>query len=961
MKIRKWFTEKLSHPYADQTFESRTSEIRSPDGQVVFHQDNVWVPNSWSQVATDILAEKYFRKTDVPPPATRDQKSGGVTFAQGKPKAHSRQEGGHDGETDARQVFHRLAGTWTHWGKQYGYFTQEEDARNFYDEICYMISHQIAAPNSPQWFNTGLHFAYGILGPAQGHYFVDPVTKLMQMSQSAYARPQPSACFIQRVTDDLVNPGGIMDLWVREARLFKYGSGTGSNFSDIRAQGEPLSGGGRSSGLMSFLKVGDRAAGVVKSGGTTRRAAKMVCVDLDHPEVESFIDWKLKEENKVASLVTGSKVIAENLRSLLGISQAESLNDSTEAGNELALQKAIQMAEAQHVPKALVRRALALRGEGRLAISFQEFDVDWQSEAYETVSGQNANNSLRIPNQFFEALDKKQSWQLRWRTDSQVSQEVSARSLWDKINFAAWACADPGLHFETTIQQWHTCPEGGKIRASNPCSEYLFLDDTACNLASLNLLSFYDQVSGQFQVEAFSHACRLWTIVLEISVLMAQYPSQEIARNCFDYRTLGLGYANLGALLMSMGLAYGSDEANAVTGAITAILTGIGYETSAEMARVLGPFEKYPQNREAMLRVIRNHHRAAHAAPPDEYEGLSILPTALDPTFCPPYLLQAAREAWDRALSEGTLHGFRNAQVSAIAPTGTIGLLMDCDTTGIEPDFALVKFKKLSGGGYLRRVNQSVGRGLSALGYSQKQVEQMLRHCIGNGSLQFAPYLNHETLIKCGLTPKELNQVERELSRSSHLEMVFIPKVLGTQFCERLWGISEKSWEENQESLLQKMGFTVSQIEAANQYVFGNLNLEEAPYLKPEHLPVFDCAYPSGKEGKRSLSVERHIAAMAAAQPFVSGGISKTINLPESASLKDVEEAFRSSWQKMLKSVSIYRDGSKLSQPLTVAPLVPSGGQKTESVSCIHCGKQTMVRGGTCFRCTSCGSTSGCS
>jgi len=894
MQIHRRFTKDLKSPYADQEFEARRSEIREPDGRVVFCQENVMVPKDWSQVATDILAQKYFRKTGVP-------KEG---------------ETGTQGENDSRQVFHRLAGCWTDWGKRYGYFSSDADATHFYDEICYMLSHQFAAPNSPQWFNTGLFYAYGINGPAQGHFYVDPKSKKLKESESSYEHPQPHACFIQSVDDDLVNGNGIMDLWVREARLFKYGSGTGTNFSHLRGEGEPLSGGGRSSGLMSFLKVGDRAAGVIKSGGTTRRAAKMVCLDLDHPEIEDFINWKVLEEQKVSALVAGSKIHREKLQAVL---------DACFEGDEMAdldpqknrrLKNALLAARASQVPDAYIVKILQLAQMGRRKVDFPLFDVDWQNEAYLTVSGQNSNNSVRVPNSFFEKVARNDLWELKWRTSGTVCKEIPARELWDQVAYAAWASADPGVQCDTTINEWHTCPAGGRINASNPCSEYMFLDDTACNLASINLLKFYDDKTGDFRVDDFLHACRLWTIVLEISVLMAQFPSRAIAQKSYEYRTLGLGYANLGALLMSMGISYGSPKALAVCGALTSMMTGESYATSAEMAKELGAFPKYAENKEPMLRVIRNHRRAAYDKPASEYEDLSITPQGISEKECPKSILTAARETWDRAYALGEKHGYRNAQTTVIAPTGTIGLLMDCDTTGIEPDFALVKFKKLAGGGFFRIINQSVPRALRNLGYPAKQVEAIVGYCTGYGSLKDAPHINHASLRAKGFPQATLDKIDAGLPGAFEIGFSFNVWALGKDFCRNTLGFSDEQLADGRFDMLRALGFSAAQIEEANHYACGKMTIEGAPHLKVEHYPIFDCANKCGKYGKRFLDYRTHIDMLAAAQPFISGAISKTINMPNEATIEEVQEAYFGAWKKMVKAISIYRDGSKLSQPL---------------------------------------------
>ncbi|HZD25767.1 MAG TPA: adenosylcobalamin-dependent ribonucleoside-diphosphate reductase, partial [Alphaproteobacteria bacterium] len=782
------------------------------------------------------------------------------------------------GESDARQVFNRLAGTWTYWGWKGGYFETEEDARAYYDEMRYMLACQMAAPNSPQWFNTGLHWAYGIDGPSQGHHYVDFESGELVRSASAYERPQPHACFIQSVNDDLVNDNGIMDLWVREARLFKYGSGTGTNFSKLRGEGESLSGGGRSSGLMSFLKIGDRAAGAIKSGGTTRRAAKMVTVDIDHPDIEDYINWKVIEEQKVASLVAGSKLCNQHLNAIMQACHKAWTSDSHEAvfdpHQNPALKAAIKAARAVMVPESYIKRAIEFARQGFRSIEFRTYDTDWDSDAYLTVSGQNSNNSVRVTNEFIEAVEKNGKWTLVRRTDGKPAKSLPARDLWDQIAQAAWSCADPGLQFDTTINDWHTCPSSGRINASNPCSEYMFLDDTACNLASLNLMAFRGE-DGRFEIEDYEHATRLWTITLEIAVLMAQYPSAKIAELSYRYRTLGLGYANIGGLLMSEGIGYDSAAGRAVCGALSAVMTGVAYATSAEMAGELGAFPGYDENRDGMLRVIRNHRRAAHGKT-DGYEGLSMPPVALDAKSCPDQaLVKAAKRAWDRALKLGEKHGYRNAQATVIAPTGTIGLVMDCDTTGIEPDFAIVKFKKLAGGGYFKIINRAVPEALRTLGYHEDEIGEIIRYAVGHGTLEDAPGINHEALKAKGFPEAALDSIENSLASAFDIKFAFNKWTLGDELCSKVLGFSEEQLNDVSFDMLEALGFSKEEIDAANTYCCGAMTLEGAPGLKDEHLPIFDCANPCGRTGKRFLSVESHIRMMAAAQPFISGAISK--------------------------------------------------------------------------------------
>ena len=826
LRFPRHFTKEGLTPFEMFEYDYRTSVIKNTTGEVVFQMDNVEVPKQWSQIATDILAQKYFRKAGVPQP-----------------------DGSTGRETSIKQVAHRMAHCWRVWGERNNYFATKEDAQVFYDELVYAILNQSCVPNSPQWFNTGLHEVYGITGKPQGHYYVDGKDGVLKKSTSAYERPQPHACFILSVEDDLVNEGGIMDLWVREARIFKYGSGVGTNFSSIRGEGEKLSGGGTSSGLMSFLKIGDRAAGAIKSGGTTRRAAKMVCLDIDHPEIETFVNWKVEEEKKVAALIAAG------------------------------------------------------------------YPSDYEGEAYKTVSGQNSNNSVRISNEFFHALEKGGDWQLKARSDGHTMKTIKAKKLWDEINYAAWRCADPGTQYDTTINEWHTCPEGGRIRASNPCSEYMFLDNTACNLASVNLRKFFNEDNNLFDVSGFEYTVRLWTTVLEISVLMAQFPSKEVAQLSYDYRTLGLGFANLGSMLMVSGIPYDSDKARGIAGAITAIMTGIAYKTSAELAEQLGTFSRYEENKTHMLRVMRNHRAAAYDAM-EAYEGLEIKPQGINAKDCPDYLLKAATKAWDDAVRLGEKFGYRNAQTTVIAPTGTIGLVMDCDTTGVEPDFALVKFKKLSGGGYFKIINQSVPQALRNLKYSETEIEEIVNYAKGHATLKNAPHINFESLAKKGFDAADLQRIESALPTAFEVGFVFNAFNLGEKCLQRL-GFKAEDYNNFEWSLLNALGFSDEQIEEANIYICGTMTVEGAPYLKEEHLPVFDCANKCGNIGERYIHYSGHIKMMAAAQPFLSGAISKTINLPNEATIEEIEEAYLLSWKSGLKACALYRDGSKLSQPLS--------------------------------------------
>ena len=845
LAIARFFCPAGKDPFDLVEWDIREASITDGNGRCVFRLSQVEVPKNWSETASNILAQKYFRRTGVPSETEAieprdDMEARMPAWLLPRRPRPGAVEGG---ETSAKQVVTRLAGAWAYWGWRQGHIDTDADARAFFDEMAAMMLLQVAAPNSPQWYNTGLFWAYGITGTPDGHYFAtevrdildgrtvvdnpdaviagrnDPRSVVALPSPNAYERPQPSSCFIQSVDDSLLRDGGIMDLWVREARLFKYGAGTGTNFSGIRSEGEPLSSGGRSAGVMSFLRVGDRAAGALKAGGATRRASKMTLLNIDHPEIEDFIDWKVREEDKVLAMHAGSRLLRRHLNAIM----VAALRTDPRLGSDLL--DSVEQARDSHIPDSAIHTAIQMAHQDLNEWAVPNLDLHWQGEGYETVSGQHANNSVRVSDAFMNAVAANRDWHLTERTSGTVTKTVRARDLWNRICKAAWRSADPGLHFDTTINDWHTCPNSGRINASNSCSEYMFVDDTACNLASLNLMKFL-KADRTIDTEALTAASHLWTIALDISVGMAQYTSPQLAEQTLRFRTIGLGYANLGALLMAMGIPYDSDRGRGVAGAISAIMTGQSYVTSALMAHTVGDFPDFRDNREPMLRVIRNHGRAAHGAE-DGYEELSMRPVPLrhaDTDGLGPL----AAALWDQAVVLGTRYGYRNAQASVVAPTGTIALVMDCDTTGIEPEFALVKYKNLSGGGDLTFANRTVAVALEALGYAEDVRQRLL----------------------------------------AHLE--------------------------------------------ARQ------TLEGSPDLDPAHLAVFDCANRCG-DGDRFLAPSAHIGMMAAVQPFISGALSKTINLPETAALADIDAVYEQSWHLCLKAVALYRDRSKLSQPLSPA------------------------------------------
>lgn len=901
--ISAWFV-RGGDPYAGIEWEERRSVLKEVGGGSS-DKGLIVVPSSWSQNAADTLQQKYARKAGVPSVVSREEEPGiPRRFSRSTPNPAA--EIG--AETDLRAIAHRMAGCWAYWGIRSGLLSESEAAA-LYDDACYLLAHQVIAPNSPQWFNTGLHWAYGIGGQGDGHFYVDPVTDAVVETTQAYERPQPQACFIQSVSDDLVNDGGIMDLWVREARLFKFGSGTGTNFSKVRGKGELLSGGGRSSGLMSWLQIGDRSAAGIQSGGTTRRAAKMVVLDVDHPEIEDFVSWKAVEERKVAALVTGSRVNRRVVRSVRAAvegyqsSNCVDFGDRYEPAKNPALRKALREGRSMGVPDQLMYRAVESCRNG-VPIDPEEYGLDWQGQAYGTVSGQQSNNSVSIPDSFMSAALSGQSWSLTERTTGRTCKTIQASALLDQICDAAWNCADPGVQYVDTMNDWHTCAADGRIRGTNPCSEYLFLDDTACNLASINLLRFLR--GGKIDLPAVEAAVRLLTTVLEISISMASLPSREIARGTYDYRTLGLGYANLGALLMRMGIPYDSDEGRRIAASLTSFITAVAYDQSGRMASRVGPFSRYKDNAGSMSRVLKNHRAVAYGLRPDT----RVCPVLVDvdKEDRATEIFASSRAMWDRAVSHASGAGYRNAQVTCIAPTGTIAIVMDCDTTGIEPDFALVKHKTLAGGGFMKQVNESVRPALENLGYLPDEVDQICRHIVGAGEL---PEATRSRLLSRGLSEEALGRVESVLESANHLRMAFLPSVVGVDELEKL-GVDPS------EPIPEALGLSPAEIEAASVYAVGHQTIEGCGLVKPEHLPVFDCANRCGR-GKRYISADGHLLMIASVQPFLSGASSKTVNLPSGASVMDVRNAYVRAHQLGVKCVALYVDGSKFSQPLSSA------------------------------------------
>ncbi len=719
----------VADPFDTIEWKSVSAAIKDESGKVMFEQTDCEVPATWSQLASNVVVSKYFYGEN------------GTT----------------ERENSVRQLINRVTRTIADWGKADGYFASEEDGENFYRELTWLCLHQHGAFNSPVWFNVGLHHMYGVSGAAcNWHYNTE--TGQVEQPDNPYEFPQGSACFIQSVDDNMED---IMRLATSEAMLFKFGSGTGTDLSTIRSHREKLGGGGKPSGPLSFMRVYDQIAAVVKSGGKTRRAAKMQSMKVWHPDILEFIECKWKEEKKAHILI--------------------------EKGG---------------------------------------YDSNFNGEAYSSILFQNANLSVRVTDEFMQTIEKNGTWHTRWVTDPNVEgPSFPAKHLMQRMAECAWQCGDPGVQYDTTINRWHTCPNSGRINASNPCSEYMFLDNTACNLASINLMKFR-LADGTFDFARYQQACRIYFIAQEILVDRASYPTEQIAENSHKFRPLGLGYANLGSLLMTSGLPYDSEAGYATCGAITAIMHGTANRTSAEMAGVVGPFEGYEENKDPFLCVMQMHRDAV-----DEINSA-----------CPKYLQDAARRVWDEVLALGRKHGFRNAQATVLAPTGTISFMMDCDTTGIEPDIALVKYKQLAGGGMLKILNNSVPMALRTLGYDEPQVENI------------------------------------------------------------------------------------------KKFINENDTIEGAPDLKIEHLPVFDCAFKAAN-GVRSIMWKAHVRMMAAAQPFLSGAISKTVNMPTEVTPEDVADAYMWGWKLGLKAIAIYRDGSKQSQPLNTKSDTDKAADKEAKVT----------------------------
>lgn len=920
MHIKRFYTHAKNNwthdsIYDDMKFKLADAVIRSSNGEIIQKIDNVEVPEAWSQTACDIYATKYIRRAGVPNKTQHVDETDVPVWLQKSIPADGAVFGR---ETSIKQTVNRLVGCWTYHGWLNGYFQSETDAQAFYDEIRYMILNQICAPNSPQWFNTGLHWAYGIEGRSGNQYYYDIQLKQIVKSVNAYEHPQVHACFILKVLDDLVNKNGIMDTAITEASIFKYGSGVGANFSNIRGANEKLSGGGQSSGLLSFLDVINKSAGAIKSGGTTRRAAKMVILDDDHPDLVEFIMWKVKEEAKVLSLVVGSEKIDRHIKNVVHACMQYSGDeaDKYDANTNLALKIAIADAEQNGVPSSYCNHIVHAMESG-IPINWEVFNLDWNGAAYRAVSGQNSNNSIFISDKFMNAVENDADWNLIARTDGSIIKTLKARKLWDLICYSAWACADPGVQYKDTIQSWHTCKTDGPIRGTNPCSEYVFLDNTACNLASINLdkMLLHTNDGIMFNIDAFKYACNLWTIVLDISVTMAQYPTYDFAESSLKYRTLGLGYGSMGSMLMSLGIAYDSDEGRSVAAAITAILTLSVYNTSSTLAQKLGTFEQYEENKESMLTVIENmHHLVHHQA--DKCKNLNIKPYLVQLPESFKYLGQAAQKLSHETLKAAREHGVRNAQATVIAPTGTISFVMDLGTTSVEPTFSLVSWKKLAGGGDMRVLNKTVVDALHALQYTESQITDIKQYIFGHGNVKNAPHINNTALKAKGFTDDMIEKMTHALKTAYDIKHIINTNFFGQDILQKRCNINVTA----NDNLLEVLGFSSEQITEANIYCCGHLTIEGAPHLKPSHISVFDCAMPNGV-GVRFISPEGHYKMVAAVQPFISGAASKTVNLPEHITIEEISKIYFETWKYGIKCVSLYRNNSKLSQPMNTTNL----------------------------------------
>ncbi len=925
MKIERLFTKNHTDDVFATHFKTISVEIKSDSADSLFSTMDVEVPEFWSKLAVDVLAQNYLIKSSVPRITKKIVENGIPEWLQ-KNEAHIEalnelpENIRYLGETSAKQVFVRLAGAWTYWGYKLSYFDSEESAKIFFDEMCYILCHQIASPHSPHWFNMGLHWAYGIAGDYQGHFYYDESIKTVCKTLSSYERPQSHSCFIQGVEDNLLREDGLLDLIVKEARLFKYGSDSGTNFSSIRAKGEQISSGGVSSGLMSFLKMGDISTGIMNSGGGLKLASKRVLLDVDHPEIEDFISWKLKEEQKIVSLVTGSKINHKILQLILSTCEEYNgtLNDKIDINLNVKLQEVLSIAKSLMVPEKFIRKVLLLARQGIYTLDFDIFITSMDSESYKSVSGQNSNNTVVVSNTFLTKLLAEEKGEEKFdlinRGNGKVTKIVNARDLWKKINYSTWSCTEPSLNFDDAINDWHTCINDGRIKGSNTNGEYLFLDNTSCGLASINLLHFRKN-DASFDTDRFSYVVSLFTMMLGICVSMTEYPSENIAELSNKYRPIGLSYCNMASYLMSLGLPYDSEQARNLAAAISSLLTSKAYETSAIIAKKKGSFEYYDRNASNMLRVLKNH-RCVAKGDLKQLDGVSIAPIPLNHNLISDKnLIKEVLNSWDKAIELGENYGFRNAQVTSIAG-GIISILMDSSTSGIEPEFALVKYKRLEDGSYSKEVNSEVLFALEVLGYSVEEIQDISNYMIGYKTLVNSPAINHESLKAKGFSEIELEKIEQVLSNNiSNIEFVFNIPILGEAFCVEKLGVEKEKFKDPNFSLLQFIGFSKEEIINANIYVTGSLGLEKAPSLKAEHVPIFDCSIPNGKRGVRFLSWKAHIDMLASVQPFISGGISKTIILSKYSLIDDCSDAYLYAWKKGVKSASLFIEGSKLFQP----------------------------------------------
>ncbi len=901
MHITRLITDQATDPFAGVTFRKVDVEICSADPAARVCLTDIEVPAQWSYTAAETFVRYYIRRAGVPAVLTRVKERDvpewlwravpDTAAMQALPEAQRTTH-----ETSAKQVFLRLAGAWTYWGVKAGYFDHDTDAQAFHDEVAAMLARQVMAPNSPQWLNNGLFWAYGMAGPAQGHFFGDIETGKLKPSNNAYERPQLHACFLHGVRDELVNEGGIMHLYEREARVFKYGSGAGANLSSIRGAGEGLSGGAATPGLMRFLGIGDKAAGAIHAGGLPRQAGKMVVVDIDHPDVLGFIRWKGEEQYKAAALITGARVMRQHLSGVMAAITQGSGEGRFNPQQNAALKAAITRAKRAMIPGSAIERVMAYARQGYRELHIPIYTAEAGSEVFFTVSAHQTKQAVRVTHRFMQAAEDKEKFALRRRTDGSVARHVPAAELFDDIAHAVWATGGPTIHFADTITRAHSCPETDRIRASTPASEYLFLDDTAAPLAVVNLLACADG-RGFLDLDLFAHVVKCATLMLDISISMAQYPSRAMARLTLDTRPIGLGMANFAALLMRMGYAYDSDEARATAAAIAGLLTGEAALVSAELAKELGEFAEFKKNRSHYLKLLAAKRDLVLHGDRQDAPALTSLEALPQPE-----LADALKRVWELAYIKAGAYGLRHAQLSCVPPTSTIARVMDCETLGLTPVASLVRFQPQPQGGVRKHLSSHVRYGLGSLGYSPAQMDEMARYVCGHRSLQHASAVSHTALAAHGFGAAELKAIEETLADAADIHAAFDPFVLGERFCREVLKLPAGALHDANFSVLQHLGFSEEEIAEADAYACGMRTLEGAPHLRAEDAAVFAAG----------VSAEAQINLLAAAQQFLTGGIAHTVMLPHATGMETCQELIRQAWRAGLKSLTLMREGAAL-------------------------------------------------